>query len=117
MADSFDRFLGRALAPEERAPDRRFVALVQARIALDERLAAQRRELVGSLLRQLAALVSVAAATWWLGRAALVAEWFGRSPATGLVALLAGFGLIVALFSGAAAGRPAWAARGAVSRH
>jgi hypothetical protein len=99
MADEFDRFLAAALAPEERTPDRRFVARVQSAILLEERLAAQRSSVVRDLVRQLVALAAVAAALWWLGRAAPVASWFGESPALGLGILLTGFACLVGLFS------------------
>ena len=105
MADEFDRFLAAALAPEERAPDRRFVARVQAAILLEERLAAQRSSVLRGLATQLVALAAVAAALWWLGRAAPVAGWFGESPALGLGVLLTGFACLVGLFSLRSGGR------------
>ena len=46
MADEFDAFLAVALAPEQREPDRAFVARVQAGIRLDEQLRAARRSMV-----------------------------------------------------------------------
>jgi hypothetical protein len=107
MADDFDRFIASALAPPERAPDRQFVARVQAVVALEGRLAAQRRLLLPELLKQLAALSAVAAALWWIARAAPVASRFAESPALLLAILLAAFGLLVALFSS----RPAAAIR------
>ena len=99
MADDFDRFLSEALAPPERLPDRRFVASVQARVALEQSLARQRRQLLAGLLSQLAALLAVAAGIWVLVRAQSVAEWFASSPSLGLAALLLGFALAIALFS------------------
>jgi hypothetical protein len=70
MADAFEQFLSDSLAPAERLPDRRFVAGVQARIILEDRLARDRRQLAGSLLMQVAALLAVAAGVWVLGSAA-----------------------------------------------
>jgi|tagenome__1003787_1003787.scaffolds.fasta_scaffold20888712_2 hypothetical protein len=99
MADEFDRFLVHALAPEERLPDRRFVGRVQALIALEEQLAAQRRSVIGILLKQVLALAAVAAAVWWVGRAAPVAGWVAESPALGLAISVTAFGLLVALLT------------------
>lgn len=98
MADEFDRFLEAALAPPERVPDRRFVAGVQARIALDERLARERGALIGALLKQLAALLAVAAGLWVLGFAAPVDRFVAQSPAVALLVLIGAFGCAAALF-------------------
>ena len=100
MADEFERFLAAALAPEERAPDRQFVARVQAAILLEQRLAAQRSSLIRDLVRQIVAVAAVAAGLWWLGRAAPVASWFGESPAVGLAILVISFVCLVGLLSG-----------------
>ena len=100
MADEFDDFFAAALAPEERAPDRRFVARVQTAILLEERLAAQRSSLIRDLVRQLVALAAVAAALWWLGRAAPVAGWLCESPAVGLAIVISAFAFLVVLLSG-----------------
>lgn len=97
MTDEFGRFLEAALAPPDRLPDRKFVARVQAGIALEERLAAQRSALIRDLLVQLIALGAVAVGLWWIGRAAPVASWFSQSPAAGLAILLALFSLLVVL--------------------
>jgi len=99
MADEFDRFLSSALSPPESAPDRKFVARVQARIALEDRLAAQRSSLIRSLTHQLVALLAVAAALWWIGRAAPVASWFADSPSIGTAILLAAFACLVGLLA------------------
>ena len=96
MADAFEDFLSTALAPPERAVDRQFVARVQAAIALEEQLAAQRRGFVTELTTQLVALAAVAAALWWLSRAAPVANWLADSPAQALAVLIALFGFVVA---------------------
>ena len=100
MADEFDRFLAAALATEERAPDRQFVARVQAAIMLEERLAAQRSALLRDLARQLLGLAAVGGALWWLARAGPVANWFGESPAIGLAILMTMFIFVVAVLSG-----------------
>lgn len=110
MADAFDRLLESAFAPPEREPDSEFVARVQAVIALEERLAAQRRAMASALSRQLIGIVAVGGAALWIARAAPVARWFEQSPAPALAILLVGFGSLVALFSRAAA-------PSAVSRH
>jgi hypothetical protein len=99
MADAFEQFLAASLAPPERMPDRRFVSAVHSRILLEDRLAAERRTLVADLIKQLAALIAVAAALWFMGRAAPAAEWFAQHRAAGLAGLLVAFGLLVALLS------------------
>lgn len=99
MADEFERFLASALAPEQRDADRRFVARVQARIALDERMRAGRKAAVRQLLSEVLALAAVAAALLWLSRAARVGEFFSDSPAAALGALLTAFALLAVLFS------------------
>jgi hypothetical protein len=99
MADEFDRFLESALAPPERSPDRRFVARVQAVIALEERLAAERRSMAAALGKQLLGLVAVSSAAVWIVRVAPVASWFDQSPSAGLAILLVGFGFLVAMFA------------------
>ena len=98
MADEFDRFLKSALAPADRLPDRKFVERVQAGIALEERLTAQRSGLIRELVQELMALAAVAAGLWFIARAEPVAIWFTQSPATGLSILLVAFGGLVALF-------------------
>ena len=97
MAEGFDGFLAAALAPAERQGDRKFVARMQAAIALEERLAAQRRLLLTELAQQLAAVAAVGLALWWIGQAEPVASRFSQSPALGLALLLTGFGLLVAV--------------------
>lgn len=99
MADDFDRFIAAGLAPAERAADRQFVARVQIRIALEERLAAQRRLLVADLVKQLFGLMSLALAAAWIAQAAPIAGWFADSPAAGLAVLLAAFASLVVLFT------------------
>jgi hypothetical protein len=99
MADEFDRLLAAALAPQERAPDRHFVARVQAAILLEERLAAQRSSLIQDLAWQLVALAAVAAALSWLGRADAVAGLAAESPAVALAILLVLFTFVAAVLS------------------
>jgi hypothetical protein len=97
MPDEFDRFLATALTPPERLPDRQFVSRTQARIALEDRLEAQRRSVVAGVAKQLVVLIAVAAAAWWLSHAVAIASWFAESPALGLAILLTGFGFLVAV--------------------
>ena len=104
MDVDFDRFLEAALAPPERLPDRRFVAGVQARIALEDRLARERAALIGALAKQLAALLAVAGGLWVLGRAAPVASFGAQSPAVALLVLIGAFGCAAALFAQPASG-------------
>ena len=99
MTDPFERFLSSSLASAERLPDRRFVAGVQARILLEDRLARERRALVINLLKQLVALLSVGAAVWSLVHAAPIADQVRQFPATGLAVLLISFALLVGLFT------------------
>ena len=98
MADEFDDFLSSAVAPEERAADRAFVARVQAAVALDTAFQAERRAALRTTAIQAVALLAVAAGLVLLGRAAPVADFFAESPAVVLAALLSGFGLLVILF-------------------
>lgn len=107
MADEFDDFLAEALAPEQRQADRRFVALVQARIALDESLRAERRSIVSRLGGELLAVGTVALALLWLGRADPIAGFFAESPAAALTFLLSGFAFLVFLFSSRTVGASA----------
>jgi apolipoprotein N-acyltransferase len=99
MADEFEIFLAASVAPDERGPDRRFVAAVQSRIVIEERFAQQRRELVRGFVAQLSALLAVAAGLWWIGRSAVVEDWLTVAPGMGLALLLPAFALAVALFS------------------
>ena len=104
MTDPFDRFLAAALAPEERDPDREFVARVQAHVRLEEYLRGQRRSALRRLAVESLGLLFVAAGLIWLGRAAPVAGFFAESPGLALAGLLAGFGLLVFLFSSQTSG-------------
>jgi hypothetical protein len=104
MADPFDEILASELAPPKREGDRAFGAQVQSTIAIEERLAAQRRSVLTQLVDQLIAIGAVGAALWWIGRAEPVATGFAQSPALGLAILLTGFGLLVALMSKAPPG-------------
>jgi len=98
MADEFEDFLSAALAPPERMPDRQFVARVQAGIAIEEQLSAQRRRAIADLARQLVALAAVAGGLWWISRAPPVAIWLVDSPAQALAILLLAFAFVVATF-------------------
>lgn len=107
MTDAFDLFLSDALKPPEREPDRAFVSAVQARIAIERRLAVERSALLSKLLIQLIAMGAVAAAVGWIARAPEVAALAGESPHMARAILLVGFGLLVALFAAVAGGRSA----------
>jgi hypothetical protein len=98
MADAFDDLLAVALAPPERVADRQFVTRVQAAIAIEEQLAAQRRGIVTELARQLVALAAVAGGLWWISRAAPVASWLVDSPSQALAILLLAFAFVVGIF-------------------
>lgn len=97
MADELDRFLASSLSPVHCEPDRRFVAAVQARILLEERLARERRALLANLAKQLWALFALAAGAWVITRAAPIADWSGEAPAIALAVLLSAFTLFLLL--------------------
>jgi hypothetical protein len=99
MADEFEQFLASSLAPPNRVPDRRFVAAVQARVALEDQLRRERRALVANLAKQLAGLVAIAAAVWTIGKAPPVADFFAGSPAASLGILLLAFAFVAAMLS------------------
>ena len=99
MADAFDQLLASSLGPDDRLPDRCFVARIQARIILEEQLALERRTIIGGFVAQLAGLLAVAAAVWVVGSAAPVERTFVQWPAAGLLLLLVAFAFIVAIFS------------------
>lgn len=102
MADEFDAFLAAGLAPEEREPDRAFVARVQAGIRLDEQLRAERRGMVGALAVQFLGVVAIAAAIVWLLRAPEIGVLASESPAFLLLILLIAFSFVIMLFSSGA---------------
>ena len=105
MADRFDRFLSEALAPPERGPDRAFVRLVQARVALEDRLSAERRAVLSGMFLKILALAAFAAGLVWLGRSPAVGGLAAESPAILLALLLAAFSFLVLLFSADRGGR------------
>ena len=111
MADQFETFLAEALAPPSRDPDRQFVARVQARIALESRLEAERRSIMRRFLAQLVALVAVAAGLVWAARAAPSMAIAAESPWLLTCGLLSIFVLIVAALSVQGAGPPTLASR------
>ena len=104
MADEFDLFLSDALAPPDRDPDRSFVRRVQARIAVEDRLRAERTALLSGLLLKLCALAAFAGALLWLSRSPAVAELAAESPAILLAALLIAFSLLMVLLGTRSAG-------------
>ncbi|NUT01588.1 MAG: hypothetical protein HOP96_11495 [Sphingomonas sp.] len=99
MTDAFDDFLAQALDPAGREPDRAFVARVQARIRLEERIALERRSLLSGLAVQVLGIGVIAAALWWLSRSPAIASFASESPAVLLVALLAAFSFVIVLFA------------------
>ena len=116
MADQFDLYLAGALAPAERAPDRRFMSRVQAAVALDERLRAERSALIAKLVRQTIALAAVATGLAWLGQSPVIRDFSAESPAILLAAVIAMFSFLVLLLGIEAAPKPRWIARSALSR-
>ena len=95
MADQFESFLGAALAPPTREPDRRFVGQVQARIALESRLEAERRSIVRRFGVELIALITFAGGLVWAARAEPLMEIAAESRWLAIIGLLAVFGLVV----------------------
>ena len=95
MADEFDVFLRRVLEPKAREPDRAFVARVQAGVLWEERLQAERAAFKQRLLRQIAAVFSIAAALLWLARSPDLSAALNDSPGIILGVLLALFSFLV----------------------
>jgi hypothetical protein len=98
MSD-FDHFLRDSLGPQEREPDRLFVARVQAQVRLDEKLAARRRTIGLRLLRDSIGIAAIAAGLVVLAESPAVAELAAGSPEILVGGLLGAFGCVVALFS------------------
>ena len=105
MADEFDAILAGALAPEEREPDRAFVARVQAGVRLDEQLRAERRGMLATLAVQFLGIAAIAAAIVWLLRAPGIGMFASESPAFLLLVLLVAFSFVIMLFSSGASSR------------
>lgn len=105
MADEFDAFLAVALAPEQREPDRAFVARVQAAVRLDEQLRAERHGMFANLAVQCLGVAAIAAAIIWLLRAPEIGTFASESPAFLLLILLVAFSFVIMLFSSGASSR------------
>jgi hypothetical protein len=99
MSDTFDDSLARELAPADREPDRAFVARVQARIRVEQRLDAERAGLLSALSIQILGIAAIAGALWWLSRSPAIESFAGESPAILLLVLLAAFSFVIALFA------------------
>lgn len=99
MAEDFDRLLASALTPPERIPDRRFVAGVQARIALEEQLAQDRRSVWTAFWKQFLGVGAVAAGLGVVSRTAPVAGLAEEFPALALASLLAAFAFVLLVVS------------------
>ena len=116
MSDPFDDFLGKALVPPERNPDRAFVAQVHARVLLHEAIRAQRQGALQRLSLQLIALLAVVAAFVLLSQSPDVAAFVAESPAIVLTALIALFSMLIAVFASRAGSSSDSAAMSAFSR-
>ena len=116
MSEPFDDFLGEALAPPERDPDRAFVARVHARVLLHEAIRAQRQSALQRLSLQLIALLAVVAAFILLSQSPDVAAFVAESPAIVLTALIALFSMLIAVFASRAGSSSDSAAMSAFSR-
>jgi hypothetical protein len=99
MADPFDSFLSEALAAPRRDPDRQFVARVQARVALEARLEAERRSILRRFASQLIALVAIAGGLVWAARTEPLVAIASESPWLLMCGLLSIFALVVAALS------------------
>ena len=93
----FDRFLADALAPPERAPDRRFVERVQQHVRLDELSRANRSRLLDRLGIELLSLVALACGIAAIGGSSEIAESVRQAPHLALPAMMFVFGLWVTL--------------------
>ena len=114
MADPFDLFLAEELAPPPGAADRAFVARVQTRIDLDERLRRREQAIWHRLARELIAVLAMGAALVVLTRAPAVAALGAHSPELLLCGAIGAFAfLLLAMARPAAGGR---ARRGATAR-
>jgi hypothetical protein len=105
MSD-FDQFLRESLGPEERDPDRAFVARVQAQVRHDAQLSARKRAIGRRLLRDLVGIAAIAAALVVLAESPAVTELASHSPEILVAGLLVAFGCVVALFSTSGQLRP-----------
>ena len=105
-----DAFLATALAPEDREPDRLFVARMQAQVRLDARLTQARRAMARRLGLQLLGIAAVAAAVLIVAESPAAGRLIAYSPEIFVLSLLAAFGFVVAMFS--RSGRPALAPPG-----
>ena len=105
MSD-FDDFLRESLAPEERGPDRLFVARVQAQVRVDELLAARRRATARRLARDLLGIAAIAAGLVVLAESPAATEFASHSPEILVAGLLVAFGSVVGLFSNSGRSRP-----------
>jgi hypothetical protein len=94
----FDQFLRDSLEPEEREPDRLFVARVHAQIRLDEKLSARRRAIGLRLLRDSVGIAAIAAGLLVLAESPAAVELAAGSPEILAAGLLAAFGSVVLLF-------------------
>lgn len=99
MVDAFESLLSEALSPPKRDSDHRFVARVQAHIAIEDRLRAARSAELRELGLQALALFAVAAGLLMLLRSAEVSRIAGQVPGVALLGLLCAFALLVALLS------------------
>jgi hypothetical protein len=97
----FEVFLATALAPEDREPDRLFVARMQAQVRLDARLTQARGAMARRLGLQLLGIAAVAAAVLIVAESPAAGRLIAYSPEIFVLSLLAAFGFVVAMFSAA----------------
>ena len=97
MAEPFDIALAAMLAPPERGPDRAFVRRISAAVALEQRLAARRSQLLRRLAGQFSAFAAMAAAVLILGLAPAISRVAAESPPQTLIVLLVSFSFLLVL--------------------
>ena len=108
MNDDFDRFLASALGPDERLPDRTFVAKVQIAVQMEERFSAARKALLARLVLQALALGAITLAVLTLARSAVLAEVVARNPVPALACVITAFAfLLLVIARSAEPDRPA----------
>jgi hypothetical protein len=97
----FKVFLATALAPEDRDPDRLFVARMQAQVRLDARLTQARGAMARRLGLQLLGIAAVAVAVLIVAESPAAARLIAYSPEIFVLSLLAAFAFVVAMFTSA----------------
>jgi hypothetical protein len=96
MTDEFDTFLRAALEPEERRPDRSFVARIHAEIAFDRDLAALRHRALRKMATDLLALGGLTSGLLWVVQAPEASTYLLNSGVA-LAVVVGMFGLVATI--------------------